>query len=61
MAHLFKLVDEGHIKPLHIGKTYSFENVVDAFRYMRDGKHIGKIVITDSDRESRDSVKVPVC
>lgn len=57
LGQIFKLVAEGHIKPLYIGKTFGFENVVDAFRYMRDGKHMGKIVITDSDRSM---VNVPV-
>jgi KR domain-containing protein len=52
-----KLAGEGHITPIHIGKTFGFENIIEAFRYRRDGKGIGKIIITDTDR---DAVKVPV-
>lgn len=52
-----KLASEGHITPIHIGKTFGFENIIEAFRYRRDGKGIGKIIITDT---NRDVVRVPV-
>lgn len=57
LSQTFKLIGEGHIKPISPRKVFSFGDVVDAFRYMRGGSHIGKIVISDSpDR----SVQVPV-
>ncbi|KAL2072660.1 hypothetical protein VTL71DRAFT_12003 [Oculimacula yallundae] len=57
LAMTMKLANEGHITPLHICKTFSFGNIVEAFRYMRDGKHLGKIVIADSERNA---TKVPI-
>lgn len=58
MSLISKFVNEGIIKPLPICKTFSSAEVTEAFRFMRDGKHIGKIVVSDS---SREAVKVPVC
>lgn len=55
--YIFEKAREGIIKPIHICKTFDWNQIVDAVRYMRDGKHIGKIVITTPDRSS---VKVPV-
>lgn len=52
-----KLAGEGHITPIHIGKTFGFEDIIEAFRYRRDGKGIGKIMIANDDRAT---VKVPV-
>ncbi|KAH6685860.1 hypothetical protein F5X68DRAFT_276598 [Plectosphaerella plurivora] len=56
LALTMKLASEGYITPIHIGKTFGFEEIVEAFRYRRDGKGIGKIMITNTDR---DAVKVP--
>lgn len=38
-------------------KVFPFEDITSAFRYMRDGKHMGKIVISSG---SQADVKVPV-
>ena len=43
----FDLVANGHIKPIAPIKIYPFSEIVDAFRYMRGGSHVGKIVISD--------------
>jgi alcohol dehydrogenase len=34
-----------NLKPPHISKTYSFENLIDALKHFQTGKTIGKIVI----------------
>ena len=35
----------GHFKPIRVDKVFSAPEVLDAFRYMQQGKHIGKIVL----------------
>lgn len=49
-ADLLELLHEaelGHIRPLPV-KTFPMESVIEAFRFMAQAKHIGKIVITQS-------------
>ena len=36
---------EGHFKPIRVDQVFSAPAVLDAFRYMQQGKHIGKIVL----------------
>lgn len=36
---------QGHIQPLSIAKVFQAAKTSDAFRYMQQGQHIGKIVI----------------
>ncbi|ERF75982.1 hypothetical protein EPUS_01348 [Endocarpon pusillum Z07020] len=55
LERTFKLVSEGHLKAIHPVTTYSFSQVPAAFAFMRSGRHIGKIVITDEE-----DTKVPV-
>ena len=58
LSQTFTLISEGHIKPIFPREIFSFGDIVGAFRHMRGGSHIGKIVISDGpDR----SIKVPVC
>jgi acyl transferase domain-containing protein/NADPH:quinone reductase-like Zn-dependent oxidoreductase len=57
LERIFELLEKRHIKPIHIGKTFGFENVVDSFRYMRGGLNIGKTVIC---REPAKNTIVPV-
>lgn len=54
---IIRLVQEHHIRPLHICKVFSFEDTVEAFRYMQRGRHIGKVVIS---YERSKTAKVPV-
>ncbi|KAI9781693.1 MAG: Type I Iterative PKS [Peltula sp. TS41687] len=57
LSQLFLLISEGHVKPIFPQKLFSFGDIVGAFRHMRGGSHIGKIVISDGpDRD----VKVPI-
>ena len=57
LQRTFKLVNEGHLKPIHPITIYSFADTPSSFAYMRSGKHIGKIVIGDHDEIK---VNVPV-
>lgn len=41
-----KYYDSGKIKPITPMKIFSATEVIDAFRYMQKGQHIGKIVVT---------------
>jgi hypothetical protein len=54
---IMDLVEQGHIRPLHVCKVFPFEDTVEAFRYMQRGKHIGKVVIS---YENSKAIKVPV-
>ncbi|KAL7929292.1 hypothetical protein V8C35DRAFT_331814 [Trichoderma chlorosporum] len=56
LAQTFKMVEERHIKPILPITTYGFNDIPAAFAFMRSGKHIGKIVISDS----QESASVPV-
>lgn len=57
LAQTFELVRGGHIKPIHPIKTFGFDNVAGSFAYMRSGRHIGKIVITNGENKN---IEVPV-
>ena len=36
---------KGHFQPIRVDRVFSAPAVLDAFRYMQQGKHIGKIVL----------------
>ncbi|PQE04373.1 Acyl transferase acyl hydrolase lysophospholipase protein [Rutstroemia sp. NJR-2017a BVV2] len=54
---VFDLVEAGHIGPIHPITTFGFDQVIDALSFMRSGKHIGKIVISNQDKGD---VQVPI-
>ncbi|KAL9110535.1 MAG: hypothetical protein Q9227_004893 [Pyrenula ochraceoflavens] len=57
LARIFKMIEDGIIKPIWPRKIYSFGKIFDAFRDMRSGNHIGKFLISDGmDR----SCQVPI-
>lgn len=45
-AEVFRLVQDGHVKPIHPVHTFGFNEVVAALSHIRRGQHIGKIVIS---------------
>jgi hypothetical protein len=45
MERIVKLYESGHIHPIRPITSFDAINVEDAFRYMQQGLHIGKIVI----------------
>ncbi|PHH62725.1 hypothetical protein CDD81_6713 [Ophiocordyceps australis] len=46
MEECLEYYQQGHIKPIRPINVYSAQTVVDAFRYMQSGRHIGKIIVT---------------
>lgn len=46
MQMMLDLYKEGSLKPIHPITTFEAGKVEDAFRYMQQGTHIGKIVVT---------------
>ena len=54
---VFDLVEAGHVGPIHPITTFGFDQVIDALSFMRSGKHIGKIVISNQDKGD---VQVPI-
>ena len=57
LDEIFELIEGGHIKPIHPITTYGFDAVPDALAYIRRGQHIGKIVITNGDKQD---VQLPI-
>ncbi|KAJ5947430.1 hypothetical protein N7466_000445 [Penicillium verhagenii] len=57
MSRLFELIEAGHLKPIAPIHQFSFAEIPSAIRFLRAGKHIGKIVISDGPEAV---VKVPV-
>ncbi|MEJ1977112.1 MAG: zinc-binding dehydrogenase [Acetobacteraceae bacterium] len=41
---VLKGIDAGHFKPL-IARTFPFEEIVEAHRYMESNQQVGKIVV----------------
>jgi alcohol dehydrogenase len=40
-----EIVLKMNLKRPHIGKVYSFKNLIDALKYFQSGKTIGKVVV----------------
>lgn len=57
MSKLFELIEQGHIKPIAPIHRFSYADIPSAIRFLRAGKHIGKIVISDG---PEGEIKVPV-
>lgn len=51
------MIDCGHIKPIHPITTFGFDDIASALAYIRSGRHIGKVVITNA---TIDDVQVPI-
>ena len=51
------MIEAGHLKPIAPIHKFSFAEIPSAIRFLRAGKHIGKIVISDG---AEAVVKVPV-
>ncbi|KAK1579370.1 reducing type I polyketide synthase [Colletotrichum navitas] len=57
MDKLFGLLEGRHVKPINPIHIFSFTDVANAVRYLRAGKHIGKVVISDGPEPK---ISVPV-
>ncbi len=51
LATLMQKYTEGILQPLSC-TTFSVEQTIDAFRYMRDARHVGKIVVIQKDEQN---------
>ncbi|KAF4769894.1 hypothetical protein HAV15_011851 [Penicillium sp. str.  len=56
MSRLFQMIETGYVKPIAPIHQFSFADIPSAIRFLRAGKHIGKIVISDG---AEAVVKVP--
>lgn len=54
---LFVLIEGGHVKPIHPITTFGFDDVVAALSYIRSGRHLGKIVISNPEKSD---IQVPI-
>ncbi|KAK5992001.1 Highly reducing polyketide synthase [Cladobotryum mycophilum] len=57
LSELFELLEARHVKPIAPVTLFSFEDIPAAFRVIRSGKHIGKLVISNG-QEAK--IEVPV-
>ena len=51
------MIDGGHLKPITPITTFGMDDIISALAFIRSGKHLGKIVIADPEKED---VKVPI-
>jgi NADPH:quinone reductase and related Zn-dependent oxidoreductases len=58
MSKLFELIERGHVRPINPIHQFSWTDIPSAIRFLRAGKHIGKIVLSDGDTHAE--IKVPV-
>lgn len=61
MTQTFNLIEKRHLKPINPIKTFPFSEIASAFAYMRSGRHIGKIVITNGAETTCEVPVRPAC
>ena len=59
LSKLFELIEDGHVKPISPIHRFSWTDVPSAIRFLRLGKHTGKIVLSDGGPDAK--IQVPVC
>lgn len=57
MTRLFKLINAGAVKPINPIHRFSWTDISTAIRFLRAGKHIGKIVLSN---EGNEMIQAPV-
>ena len=57
LTQLMGLIEKEHVKPISPIRTFAFEDVSSAFRFMRGANHIGKIVISNACKKA---IEIPV-
>jgi NADPH:quinone reductase-like Zn-dependent oxidoreductase len=55
MTRLFELIDNGSIRRIAAAHRFGWDDIAGALRFIRQGKHIGRVVLTQNDE-----VKLPV-
>ncbi|KAI6827416.1 polyketide synthase [Hortaea werneckii] len=56
LRQTMRLVEQGHIHPIHPTTCFDAEHAEDAFRFMQTGQHIGRIVV----KIPRDTSTIPL-
>ncbi|KAA8565524.1 hypothetical protein EYC84_009381 [Monilinia fructicola] len=56
LDQIFEMVDGGHVKPIHPVTVFGFDAIPAALTYIRSGRHIGKVVISDRGKK----LQVPI-
>ncbi|KAI4865388.1 hypothetical protein F4820DRAFT_469755 [Hypoxylon rubiginosum] len=51
LREVFELVKDGHVGPIHPITTFPIEKAIDALSYIRQGQHMGKIVLSCTDQK----------
>ncbi|CAM1502384.1 Fc.00g043680.m01.CDS01 [Cosmosporella sp. VM-42] len=59
LDQLAELLEQGHVKPIFPIKVYSLDQIGDAFRFLGSGKHIGKLIISNGDKDKKAEVHPP--
>lgn len=44
---MFEMLSKGKIHP-HVDKVFKIENISEAYKYMKERKHVGKIIVTNN-------------
>lgn len=44
---MFELIEQGHVKPIAPIQIFPYDDIAAAFRVLRGGKHIGKLVVSN--------------
>ncbi|KAI9688389.1 MAG: Type I Iterative PKS [Bathelium mastoideum] len=47
LGQIFDLIGAGHISPIHPITTFGFDDITSALAYIRSGRHVGKVVISN--------------
>ncbi|RFU76423.1 polyketide synthase [Trichoderma arundinaceum] len=58
MSQLFELIESNRIKPISPIHQFSWADIPSAIRFLRTGKHMGKIVLSDGGPNAK--IEVPV-
>lgn len=58
MSRLFELIDGRHIRPISPIHRFAWTDIPSAIRFLRAGKHMGKIVLSNGGPDAR--IQVPV-
>ena len=54
---IFRLLQDGHVKPIHPVRIFRFDEVIAALSHIRRGQHIGKIIVS---HWGQDDVQLPI-
>ncbi|KAF3490687.1 Lovastatin diketide synthase LovF 17 [Arthroderma uncinatum] len=53
LSKLFELINDGHVAPINPIHRFSWSDIPSAIRFLRSGKHMGKIVLSDGGADAK--------